>query len=325
MTIKNKTVQWAVAGYFLVTVAILSILWAPIAVAGTLTNVSDVVTDPTPSAVTSHQFAFQPPSTTTVKYITFTFPSGFSVSSGATTVGLRSGIGAGTLSFSSSLIACYRLTTAANLSGSIREIELRGVTNTSLTGTATIAIQTWNGGTTCLNGTAVDSANVQITIDNPASIPTTQLVFAFSISSGVLNFTLDPVNNPSTTTILTLTVATNASSGSGGYNVTARITGSLAGRAYSSASIPAWTGTAASPTTWNTASNPNFWGLTRDAFPGTDAGKYFGLTTTAQTVMSGTGPTNADVQQETYQVAIDYRTPGDTYVTSIIFVGTPSF
>ena len=98
----------------------------------------------------------------------------------------------------------------------------------------------------------------------------------------------------------------------------------LTGTAYSAATIPAWTGTASSPTAWNTTSFPNYWGVTRTSSPN-DGGNYFGVTSTPQTIMSGNGPTNGDVQSETWKVAVDYLTPADTYTTTIYFVGTPKF
>ncbi len=316
---KSAVARLALLAYMAFMAVALSIIWAPAAYAGILQNRSDTVTDPSPSATTSHQFTFTTAGTAVIAYILFVFPTGFDVSSA--TLGLYSGIGAGTISADSATIARYTVTSPGSISsGTAITIQFQNVVNSSTTGTKTIAIQTKRS-----NNSTVDSGSVTVIIDNPASISATlQPVFVFTINTGTISLPVDPVSSPVATAGLTLTVATNTSAASGGYIVTARASQDLTGTAYSSAMIPAWTGTAASPTTWDSGSNPNYWGITRSAFP-SDGGSYFGLTTAAQTVMSGTGPTNGDSQTQTWRVAVDYLTPADTYTTTVYIVGTPSF
>ncbi len=307
------------ACYLLMMMAALSVIWAEAAIAGTLSSRSDLVTDPSPSATTSHQFTFTTATTGTIASVTFTFPSGFNVT--GVSLGLTSGIGAGTVSADTSLRARYTVTSPASVNaGTAITIQLQGVVNSASTGSKSISIATKNAS----DGT-IDSGTVSTVINNATSISSSiQQVFVFTVGTGSLTFSVDPASSPVAATNVTLTVETNTSSASGGYRVTSRIGQQLTGTAYSAATIPPWTGTTASPTTWNTTTNPNYWGVTRSAFPN-DSGNYFGVTTTAQTVMSGTGPTNGDSQTETWKVAVDYTTPADTYTTTIYFVGTPSF
>jgi hypothetical protein len=293
--------------------------------AATLTGVSDLVTNPAPSATTTHQFTFTTASTGTIEYIQFAFPSGFNVSSA--TLGLTSGIGAGTLSAPSSTSACYTVTTPVSVSsGTQISVQLHSVVNRSSTGSPSLTVRTRNtSASSCTSGGQIDQGNTSIVINNPASISATaQKVLVFTISKGALSFALNPSSSSTSTDSLNLTVATNTAASTGGYQVTARTGQALTGTRYPGSTIPNWTGTAASPTSWNTGANPNFWGATRTGLVD-DSGDYFGITTSTQTIMSGNGPTNGETTTVTFRVAVDYNTPADIYTTTIFFVGTPSF
>lgn len=324
----NKLARRLVPCYLVLAAAALMLLWGGVAEAGTFTNVSDTVTDPSPGASTTHQLTFTAATTASIEFVTFSFPSGFNV--GSATLNMTSGIGAGTLSAPTSTSLCYTISSPASITtGTVLSFQLASVINAGTTGTKSITLTTLNtNATSCSSNKPnqkADTGTASIVIGNATAISaTTQRVFVFTISAGTMNLDLDPVVNRDMTGTLTLTVRTNTSASSGGYVVTASTSQDLTGTAYSSATIPAWTGTTASPTTWDSVANPNYWGITRSAFPN-DNGSYFGLTTTPQVVMSGNGPTNGDAQTQTWRVAIDFTAPADTYTTTVYFVGSPSF
>ncbi len=294
---------------------------APTASAGTLTVTSVQLSSAVASATSvSAVVSFTTATTGTIATVDIAMPNFAGASPGVSGV---SGLGAGTIASSgtgASYKVTYTVTSPASVSSSTAvSFTVTGLTNPTV-GNQIITITTKTSAPA-----TIDTRNTLVAIVANAAVSVSASVAEALTASiggaGSYSLSVDPANTAfQLSSSYALSVASNAKNG---VTTTAKILGALTGTAYGSATIPAVSGTFASPT--SNASKPpvDTWGINADGSSGTWAGPTTGGITVSG--LSAAGPTNALTQSHVIGVNVDYLTPADTYTGTILYVVTPNF
>lgn len=297
----------------------------PAFAAGTLTKVSwSVNNSQTSKTGVTYSYSFTTATSASISSVTMTVPAG---TAGTPGVGTVYGLGAGSASLAGTTLT-YTVTTPKTVNAGIAlYVSFTGLTNTGTAGSYASTITTFNG------ATAVDSgASPSVTFGSSSTAVTVTVAQSLTFTNDTPSFALavDPAANPDQSQPVTLTVKTNAASG---YTIAASDTG--LSRTSPAATIGALT---AGPGTGTATFTPDHFGVSATlTMGGSDgatlaaglapAGNYVGYPTTAQTLLSTTGPTgtSADTLVLTNRVVIDYAAVDGTYSDTITYVATPSY
>jgi Protein of unknown function (DUF2808) len=323
-------------------VMLLTAVLAPPAAAGSISSMTWTQSTATPATAANQSFTGTlATAATPIKSLTITFASGFTVPGtlAATDITALSLNGASQTSNISSVSASGQtvtITLTTTVTPATSQALSLTIGNTKITNPSTPGTYSATVTTNGLTGGAVDSGAVQasfgaLTVTLGAIVPQS---LTFTLANGGVTLVADPsqASGDTYTVSSALVVSTNAANG---FTVTAQLNQPLT-RAGGTQTLAALTTGPTSTATWNTSTQKNFWGITRRITGGTDGGgtlnsvgtwgtTWAGLSTTAGTIFSDTGPTNSASMDIQYQVVADYLQSAGTYTATLTYTATGSF
>ncbi len=295
--------------------------------AAALTNVSWSASKAHPSdASVRYTYSFTKATTESVSTVTFTVPAG--TAGASLTVVDYYGISVGTAALAGTTVT-YTVTVPASIAaGTPILISIDGFTNTATPGTYSSTV-TAASDSAASNSVTFDSNTTALTVVIARTI-------SFSNNTDTILLLMDPSLSALTDrshATTSLVVATNANNG---YTLAAKAT-ALTSTTGGSIVLP--TATADVNTGVASGSFPtNTWGF---AVPAPTSGgasgatlsratelaadKYVGHTTSNQTIVTQTKPTNGDTVPVTTRAKIDYLQAALTYTSTITYTATPSY
>lgn len=298
-------------------------VWAPSALAATLTKVSWTASN-TQIGLTNqtYVFSFHTATAGTIGKVTMTVPAG---TAGTPTLGTVYGLGAGTLALASNTLT-YSVTSPGPVTANTGiTITVNGLTNTSAANSYTSSITTLTAASATIDG-PTNSNSLTFGSNSTAVNVSVGNTLIFTNNNTGFTLTVDPTGtDASESAVVPLSVQTNAASG---YSLTAA---DNATGLYKSAA-PTYMIPRVSSSGVGTFPAAGF-GAQAAATGGTlstpyQSSNWVGYLGAGQTVMSHAGPTGAsaaDTLTLTNQVAVDFSVPAGTYTDTITYTATPTY
>jgi len=320
---------------FLLAALLAALLPASVS-AGTLSITTWSLSDTTPGATANHTFSGTLATTNqAIRSIVVVFSQGFTIGS-VVPADVTVSIGGAPQTVSTVTVNGQQLTitlstqvTPANNTFQI-QIQNNKITNPGTAGTYTASLATRRS-----NGNVIDTGSIttgigQLTVTLQAVVPNSLI---FTLVNDALSVMVDPsVGVQSIEMLGQVVVKTNARNG---FTVQVSLNQPLTGTT-SGATLQPITSGPGTLSSWDTNLVKNRWGITRRITNaanscgtpnnvGTYGTDWAGLSTAAATFLSCTAPTNQTTLDVTFQVAVDFLQPADTYTATITYTATGSF